>query len=155
MSYFPSVFEKGNLDTCLNASNCSTANYSSNANNSSTVNGPSVAKDLNSQSSQDFNPASVISTSDCSGLSSPCIPSLISMALISSNIAFNIKCDIDHYDPDAGFMTVTVFTFEDCIAACASFNQVCVSGIKTLPIPTLIGSQGGSGRQNPSPTLRF
>ena len=46
------------------------------------------------------------------------------MALTSSNVSFNIKCDTDYSDPDADFLTVAVFTFEDCIAACASFNEV-------------------------------
>lgn len=113
-----------NLDTSLNASSCSTANFFSNANNSSGAN------DSNSASSQDSNPESFVATSDCSSLSSPYIPSLTSMALTSSNISFEIKCGTDYWDPDADFMTVAVFTFEDCIAACASFNEVRVSGTK-------------------------
>lgn len=119
-----------NFDTSLNASSCSTAIFSSNSNNSSTVKDPSGANDSNSASSQDSNPESFVATSDCSSLSSPYIPSLTSMALTSSNISFEIKCGTDYWDPDADLMTVAVFTFEDCIAACASFNEVCVSGTK-------------------------
>lgn len=128
-----------NLNACIGANNCSTANSSSNAKNSSTADAPSATKNSSSQPfdgfqptmdnshSQDFqdsNPESFISTSDCSSLSSPYVPSLTRMAPTSSNVSFNIKCDTDYSDPDAGFLTVAVFAFENCIAACASFNEV-------------------------------
>lgn len=125
-----------NLDACIGANNCSTANYSSNAKNSSTADAASTTNNSSSQTSQsttdksssqgfqDSEPGSFVATSDCSSLSSPYVPSLTSMALTSSNVSFNIKCDTDYSDPDADFLTVAVFTFEDCIAACASFNEV-------------------------------
>lgn len=131
----------------LQRSSCSTANRSS------ATKDPSGANDVNSASSQNSNSESFVATSDCSSLSSPYIPSLTSMALTSSNVSFEIKCGTDCWDPDADFMTVAVFTFKDCIAACARFNEVCVSGIKTLPITTLIESRGGFRRQIPSSTL--
>ena len=95
-----------------------------NANCTPIANAPSTTNTSTSSSSQNADPGSFISTSDCSTLSSPYIPTLTSMALTSSNVSFNIKCDTDYPDPDADFMTVAVFTFEDCIAACASFNEV-------------------------------
>ena len=142
-----------NLDACIGANNCSTANYSSNAKNSSAAGAPSTTKNSSSQTSdnsqsvtdnsssqgfQDSKPGSFVATSDCSSLSSPYIPSLTSMALTSSNVSFNIKCDTDYTDPDADFLTVAVFTFEDCIAACASFNEV---RFHTLLTTTVLGSQ--------------
>ena len=128
-----------NLDACIGANNCSAANNSSNAKNSSTADVASTTQNSSSQNSdsaqstpdksnspgfQDSEPGSFVATSDCSSLSSPYVPSLTSMALTSSNVSFNIKCDTDYSDPDADFLTVAVFTFEDCIAACASFNEV-------------------------------
>ena len=129
-----------NFDTAIKGNKSADANYCSYSNYSITANEPAATNTSNSQnsdsttnisnagSSQDSDPGSFISTSDCSTLSSPYIPSLTSMALTSSNISFEIKCNTDYSDPDADFMTVAVFTFEDCIAACASFNEVCVSG---------------------------
>ena len=129
----------GELHSELNsysATHCSTANHSSNANNSSTAdatknpnpqtsdNPQPITDNSSSQAFQDSQPGSFIATSDCSSLSSPYVPSLTSMALTSSNVSFDIKCGTDYSDPDADFLTVAVFTFEDCIAACASFNEV-------------------------------
>ena len=130
----------GELHSELNsysANHCSTANLSSNANNSSTADDPPsttknpspqtsdpITDNSSSQGFQDSQPGSFIATSDCSSLSSPYVPSLTSMALTSSNVSFDIKCGTDYSDPNADFLTVAVFTFEDCIAACASFNEV-------------------------------
>ena len=108
------------LDTTINATDSSIAG-------NSTANCPSTTGPSNSQSSQDSDAESFISTSDCSALSSPYIPTLTSMALNSSNISFDIKCGTDYNDEGADFLTVAAFTFEDCIAACASFNLVRVS----------------------------
>ena len=105
-----------------------------------------------SSSAQNADPGSFISTSDCSTLSSPYIPTLTSLSLTSSNISFTIKCDTDYSDPDADFMTVAVFTFEDCIAACASFNEVRLSQIyksSLLPITTVMGPREAFIRQIP------
>ena len=134
-----SINSMRNLDACIRTHSCPNANHSSNANNSSTADAASTTNNSTSQTSdnaqattdksssqgfQDSEPGSFIATSDCSSLSSPYVPSLTSMALTSSNVSFNIKCDTDYSDPDADFLTVAVFTFEDCIAACASFNEV-------------------------------
>ena len=59
------------------------------------------------------------------------------MALTSSNVSFNIKCDTDYSGSDADFLTVAIFTFEDCIAACANFNEV---RFFTLLITTVLAS---------------
>ena len=151
-----------NLDARIGANNCSTANYPSSAKTSSTADAPSTTTTSISQTSnnsqpttdesssqgfQDSQPGSFVSTSDCSSLSSPYVPSLTSMALTSSNVSFNIKCDTDYSDPDADFLTVAVFTFEDCIAACASFNEVRFHALLTT---IMLGSQGNLARQMPS-----
>lgn len=107
-----------NLDAAIKASESSCANNLCTANDSSTINSSDY------ENLQDANPESFISTSDCSALSSPYIQIVTSTGLTSSKISFNAKCDADYNDPDAGFMTVAVFTFEDCIAACASYNEV-------------------------------
>ena len=75
------------------------------------------------------------------------------MALTSSNVSFNIKCDTDYPDADADFLTVAVFTFEDCIAACASFNEV--RFFAPLLTTTVLESQDNIGPQMPSFTLRI
>ena len=36
---------------------------------------------------------------------------------------FDIHCGIDFYLHNADFMAFKAFTFEDCIGACANFNQ--------------------------------
>ena len=121
-----------NLDTVIKASNSSNTNNTctansplpANTNSTSTANSPPLANGSNTQNLQDANPESFISTSDCSALSSPYLPTLTSMGLTSSNISFDIRCGTDYNDQDADFMTVAVFTFEDCIGACASYNEV-------------------------------
>ena len=155
-----------NLDARIGANNCSTANTPSIAKASSTADAPSTTQTSISQTSnnsqpttdesssqgfQDSQPGSFVSTSDCSSLSSPYVPSLTSMALTSSNVSFNIKCDTDYSDPDADFLTVAVFTFEDCIAACASFNEVRFHAVLTT---TVLGSQGNLAPQMPTFTPR-
>lgn len=102
-----------NIETDINATSSATAN-----NNFCTA---------NNSDTQDSNPGTFIATSDCSALTSPYTPNLISTALTSSNNTSDIKCGTDYPDPDADFLTVAVFTFEDCIAACASYNQVSAS----------------------------
>ncbi len=135
--FLPASFfrENANADRWISSmSTMRNLDSSLNGNCSSTANGTSGANPSNSQSAQDADPESFISTSDCSDLSSPYIPTLTSMGTTSSNISFDIKCGTDYNEPSADFMTLAAFTFEDCIAACASFNEVCGLGSQPLPI---------------------
>lgn len=112
-----------------------------NATSSSTTNNDTCTAH---NSVQNSNPETFIATSDCSALTSPYTPTLTSTALTSSNNSFDIKCGTDYADPDADLMTVAVFTFEDCIAACASFNQVNTSREKPFPNTITIRPQDDS-----------
>ena len=67
--------------------------------------------------------ASFIPTSDCASLASPYTPPKSILSLPTSNDSFNIHCDTDYIDASVDFMTLLAFTFEDCIVACASYNQ--------------------------------
>ena len=85
-------------------------------NNSTTTDNPN-AKCTNT------NAASFVATSDCSSLASPYTPPSASLGTSTSNSSFNIYCDTDFEYVPADFLSFTAFTFEDCIAACASYNQ--------------------------------
>ena len=113
---------------------------------------------------QNTDAASFIPTSDCTSLASPYTPSTGILGLSTSNFSFNIHCDTDYEDTSVDFITFLAFTFEDCIAACASYNQ----RVPTLhPNSTCYGvsfdvdvreNQGPNcflkGVQNLAPTLR-
>ena len=85
-----------------------------------------ITDNSRSQGFQDSKPGSFIATSDCDSLGSPYVPSLTSMALTARDVSFDIKCGTDYSDPDADFLDRCRLhvSFEDCIAACASFNKV-------------------------------
>ena len=66
---------------------------------------------------------SFIPTSDCTSLASPYTPPTSILDISTSNDSFNIHCDTDYIDASVDLMSFRAFTFEDCIVACASYNQ--------------------------------
>ena len=54
-------------------------------------------------------------STDCSALSSP--------FTAFTNAQFNVQCKIDYTSPSNVLFAVYVFQFEDCINACASYNE--------------------------------
>lgn len=71
------------------------------------------------------NPATFVPTSDCLSLTTPYkLPANKSWLHDDS---FDLHCDTDFNDPAADFLILTMFTFEDCIAACANVNQQALS----------------------------
>ena len=54
-------------------------------------------------------------STDCSTLSSP--------YTAFTNAQFNIQCKTDYYSPNNLLLAIYVFQFEDCINACASYNE--------------------------------
>lgn len=107
-----------NLNATLNAANSSLRN--STGTDNSTSNAITACQTSNTQNS---NSASFIPTSDCSSLASPYTPPTTILDASTSKNSFNIHCDTDYIHASADFMSFLAFTFEDCIAACASYNQ--------------------------------
>ena len=64
-----------------------------------------------------------VATSDCSSLASPYTPPSTNLGTTANNSSFNLYCDTDFGDVPADFISFVAYTFEDCIAACASYNQ--------------------------------
>ena len=96
------------------------ANDSSDSTNSSIGENSSSTKNATCNNSD---AASFIPTSDCTSLSSPYTPLISILGAYRSNNSFNIHCDTDYIYGPADFMSFLAFTFEDCIMACASYNQ--------------------------------
>lgn len=94
------------------------------ATNGNASSAASVSPATNGSNAKDSKPEFFVSTSDCSVLTSPSSPALTSTGLTVKNDSFIIKRDTDYSDPDADFLKGAVSTFEDRIAACASYNQV-------------------------------
>ena len=102
------------LNATLNAKDSSNSNGSRGTDNStSTAN--TTCRNTDS--------SSFIPTSDCTSLASPYTPPTSILGLSTSDNSFNIHCDTDYGDTSVDFMTFLAFTFEDCIAACANYNQ--------------------------------
>ena len=103
-------------------------NATLNAKDSSDSNDPRATDNSTSTANttcRNTDPASFIPTSDCTSLASPYTPppSILGLVLSTSKNSFNIHCDTDYIQGSADFMILIAFTFEDCIAACASYNQ--------------------------------
>ena len=102
------------INATLNTKDSSDGNNSRNTDNStSTAN--TTCRNTDS--------ASFIPTSDCTSLASPYTPPTSILGLSTSNDSFNIHCDTDYMHVSVDFMSLLAFTFEDCIVACASYNQ--------------------------------
>ena len=54
-------------------------------------------------------------STDCSSLSSP--------YTAINNALFNIQCQTDYILPHTGLLSIYVYQFEDCINACATYNN--------------------------------
>ena len=96
------------------------SNDSSDSNNSR---GTDNSTSTTNTTCQNTDAASFIPTSDCTSLASPYTPPTSILGLSTSNDSFNIHCDTDYMDASVDFMSFLAFTFEDCIVACASYNQ--------------------------------
>ena len=69
-----------------------------------------------------------IPSNSVSILNTTCPPSTNCSALASpytafTNVQFNIQCETDYYSPVSLLLAVYVFQFEDCINACATYNE--------------------------------
>lgn len=106
------------LNETLNM-NSSSPKHSTDSDNS-TIAANSTCQSSNSSNS---NSGSFVATSDCSSLASPYTPPTSILGLPTSNNSFNIHCDTDYSTSSMDFMAFLAFTFEDCIAACAGYNQ--------------------------------
>ena len=95
------------------------ANASSSRNSTSSDSSTSITN----STCQNSTSVSLNATSDCASLASPYTPAADSIGLTTSNNSFDIHCDTDYSHADADFMSFPALTFEDCIAACASYNQ--------------------------------
>ena len=102
-----------NLNATLHANDSSPKDLNSTNNSTNTV----------KTTCQNNNTASFIATSDCSSLASPYTPPTSMLGLSTSNNSFNIHCDTDYMQASVDFMSFLAFTFEDCVVACASYNQ--------------------------------
>lgn len=103
-----------NLNATLQASESSDRNSSTARDNSTSITDPTC---------NNTDTASFVATSDCSSLASPYTPPSINVGTAASNSSFNIYCDTDFDYVPADFISFVSYTFEDCIAACASYNQ--------------------------------
>ena len=95
------------------------ANASSSRNSTSSDSSTSITN----STCQNSTSGSFIPTSDCPSLASPYTPTTNILGTATSNNSFDIHCDTDYSHAPADFMTFTAFIYEDCIAACASYNQ--------------------------------
>ena len=95
------------------------ANASSPANTSTQV----KSTDIANSTSQNSNPSTFITTSDCGSLDSPYTPPGRSLIRGKEIQSFDLHCGTDLSRKNTEFMGFIAFTFEDCIAACANFNQ--------------------------------
>ena len=106
------------MNTLQNLNMKLSVNASSPANISIGVNSTDIAK----STCQDSNPSRFIATSDCGSLASPYTPSR-SSKLKTDGKSFHLHCGTDFYLHETDIMAFTAFTFEDCIAACSTFNH--------------------------------
>ena len=95
---------------------------SANASSPTTTSTEVKSTDIANSTCQNSDPSTFNTTSDCGSLGSPYAPP--DRSLVTGKIeSFDLHCHTDFSSNNTEFMAFTAFTFEDCIAACANFNQ--------------------------------
>ena len=82
-----------------------------------------TSTDIANSTCRNSDPSTFITTSDCDSLGSPYTPPGRSLILGKDIESFDLHCGTDLSRNNTEFMGFMAFTFEDCIAACANFNQ--------------------------------